>query len=394
MTSTESTIASTVSAFAHHTALTDEENGKHKTKLNQRGGKLLSKGAFGCVYHPALDCKLIDTKYNKLASKLQFKDKIGIREGEIGEIVRRIPNYSAHFAPILEQCDVSPSRMIGTNYDSCPILKEPSLTSEIMLSRMTFVPGVLLMNYMWYLQKTPSIIPVLYRTYRSLLDSLILLQNAHVVHYDFADHNIMIHQDTKSPIIIDFGLGIDMKLAEKEATTNVGVRKWFYGFLPEVSFRPPEIHFLCAAAFQNKVLTATDVETIATTIMQKNNNLKLARPQFIAVYTKLLIDEAKNYIGLSAPAIFERIKKYYKTWDNFALSMLYAEYILKIVKLIESSPEIADSIISSNRMFDIPMFLKNFLELQIINIHPNPEKRLSLEKTIHVFNSIIHKTTV
>jgi tRNA A-37 threonylcarbamoyl transferase component Bud32 len=359
----------------------------------QRGGKLLAKGSFGCVYSPALTCTLTETRNRRAVSKLQIKDAAAEREVEISKIVRQIPNYAASFSPLLEQCDVSPSRLQTSFYDSCPVLKMTPAGKSLLLTRMNFVPGGLLFYYIHERFQTAEIIPAMYKTYRALLQSLVQMRDARVVHYDLADHNIMVHADTKLPIIIDFGLSIDMRAAEEEAVTLAGIRKWFYGYIPEVTFRAPELQLLTYSAFVDPTITKSSVREITDAYMRANKNLKNTNPAFFEMYRDLMISALSKYVGMKPTQIFKAVQSYEGSWDHFAISILYADYALRLIDALKKDEKMVNEIVGKNTQIDVAKFLKDFLELLTMNIHPIPERRLTLEETIRAFDRILFNST-
>ena len=67
--------------------------------------------------------------------------------------------------------------------------------------------------------------------------------------------------------------------------------------------------------------------------------------------------------------------KYWKTFDNYSISIMY----LKFLKVINVDG------------FKNNKFIIFFSELLLQNIHPNPDKRLSLINTIHTFNAFLYE---
>ena len=68
----------------------------------------------------------------------------------------------------------------------------------------------------------------------------------------------------------------------------------------------------------------------------------------------------------------EYILKFWNTWDNFSLSIIFLNifYYIYGKKKIPKQQE----------------FIKILLEILLINVHPNPEMRLSIKNTALIFN--------
>ena len=85
------------------------------------GGKKIAEGGYGCVFHPAINCKARDTKNKKFISKLQFNDFSSKNEINIGEYLKdKLKNdkddaLNNHFAPVLSSCNIGKSKLKNLN---------------------------------------------------------------------------------------------------------------------------------------------------------------------------------------------------------------------------------------------------------------------------------------
>ena len=69
--------------------------------------KLLSQGAFGCVYYPGIRCDGKTDSRKNVVTKLQKRDFNADNEIKIGKLVRKIPNYRMFYLPVIKSCPVS-----------------------------------------------------------------------------------------------------------------------------------------------------------------------------------------------------------------------------------------------------------------------------------------------
>ena len=80
----------------------------------------------------------------------------------------------------------------------------------------------------------------------------------------------------------------------------------------------------------DKVLTDSDAELIAKEYTKNNKALKIFSPEFVDLFREGCVKEIKKYIGVSRRETVYNLLKFYKTWDNYSLSILYLktfEYI-------------------------------------------------------------------
>jgi len=69
------------------------------------------------------------------------------------------------------------------------------------------------------------------------------------------------------------------------------------------------------------------------------------------------------------------LNNYWKTWDNYALSIMY----INIIYLLNISQKGEYPVFTENK------FIGNFSQLLLTNVHPNPEKRFTIEESIDTF---------
>ena len=86
----------------------------------------------------------------------------------------------------------------------------------------------------------------------------------------------------------------------------------------------------------------------------------------------MCIEFLKKYENIPGDIVIKELIQYYKTWDQYSLSILY----LKFYKII-----------FINGFFE-SKFILNFSQLLLTNISPDPNKRLSLYDTLQKYKDI------
>ena len=87
-------------------------------------------------------------------------------------------------------------------------------------------------------------------------------------------------------------------------------------------------------------------------------------------YNELPLTERKNYI-----------LRFWNTWDNYSLSIIYIKFIYFIIR-------------SNDKSIFKNGFVSYFTELLLMNIHPDPTRRLSLENTLKQFNKYLYNNPI
>ena len=238
---------------------------------------MLSYGAYGCVYHPSTDGD------EQMVSKVVNRE-FASKEIEISKRIKQIPNYQDYFVPIESWFPIQ----------SVKIKKCKSLHSEskFMVLNMPFLVDVTT-------KFTKDI-------FDQLTYSLEILIKHELVHFDIKEGNILF---TPKPMLIDYGISIDMKKLERHTYS-----KAFFIYEPANYVWPIEVHLLC---YKMEELSWTK-ESI-TKICQDVTN---ASPVLPPTYAK---EAAEFYFYLTEiPSIqgIESLVKHWKTWDLYSLTVI------------------------------------------------------------------------
>ena len=304
--------------------------------------RLLNQGSYGCAYRPGITCKG-NKQSVKFITKLQVDKDSSENEYHIGTYIRKnIPLSNTMFAPILDLCPISISKINDDSIEECDVIKKqenPSLFSN----KIRYVGKDSLEVYLYNrLKKYKSFISQLLETHLYLINSFSKLVEAGIVHYDVKENNIIYDPTQHVPIIIDFGLSFIIN----NLKTDMDYKSAFYVFATDY---PPwclEI-VLISYIVQQKYLqkksetsswmeTVIDVKLLLNVVddFYKNNNSMIV----ISDYQKSITDSSKkkwrNYITKNfskkkGKFIVESLMQSWDTWDNYALCVIYLFFIEK-----------------------------------------------------------------
>ena len=330
---------------------------------NQKGGALISEGGYGCIFYPS-----IKTKQNhKYVSKIQKNNFDSRNEAYIGNILKDVPSYLNHFVPVMDSDDINVKKIGDDDIEKCTIFMKYKDTPFINM-KIRYVNGK---NFLDYIVNNKSssfnFTKLLVNSYNHLLNTLDIMVNLNIVHYDLKGNNIMFDSSNQLPLILDFGLSIKMDEIKKENLT-----KHFYTYAPEYSPWALELHYINFLLKVNPNPTNKDLEEMASRFVNSETNpvsIVFSR-EFIDKFEKSCLNQLKKYNRI--PTLEKKLKtlyKYYDTWDNYALSVIY----ITIFHFIYPS-------------FKKNNFIEIMVEILLQNIHPDPEKRLKVKETVNIFN--------
>ena len=148
--------------------------------------KFIDAGAYGCIYYPGLDCKG-NPITTPMVSKI-VNDKYAKREIDMSNLVKKIKNYQDHFLPVENHCTV---------HQKLPIVKCNAIKHHTNY-KILYIP---------YKETLPTHYEFK-QLYHQLLQSIQLLIQHKIVHFDIKHDNIIISDKV---YILDFNLSFSMK---------------------------------------------------------------------------------------------------------------------------------------------------------------------------------------
>lgn len=334
------------------------------------GGKLLSEGGFGCIFHPGINCNgsIMDSK--KYVSKIQRYNKNARNEIKIGKELQELRGFENHFAPILKHCAIDIAKVKDNDVKKCTVFKKRK-TSDFIVMKLNYINGMDFIDYIVEHKNSVQIISNLINSYNHLLKTISMMIGKKIFHCDLKGTNILFDLERQSPILIDFGLSILI-----EDITERNLKSIFYIYAPEYYVWPLEVHYLNFLLHENNNPTEKELKDISNKFTNNNKGLiKNFSPEFLKQYEDKCFEQLKSYERLSNSQKIKKIVGYWNTYDNYALSIMYLKFI---------------SYINMNKYEDND-FIKFLSKLLLINIDPNPDNRLNIVETIHTFNTFLYQ---
>lgn len=341
-----------------------------------KGGALLSEGGYGCVYYPGLNCKLQEEKGktgSKHISKVQRFNTAAKNEIEVGKIVKTIPYYKRFFAPIVDTCNVTDlSPLLASKENECSIFKKKNPSKKYILMKIPYVGKQTFFKYFTETTEIKQLLLNIFSTFTYLILAIDMLHQKDIIHYDLKGENIMFDNVKKVPIIIDFGLSVDLNTIK----TVDDMKRAFYIYAPDYYLWCPEIHFLSYLATVNPSPTKQEISDIADHIIEENIPLHyVCSPAFIKMYKTALQRELLQYYGKTPIEVFNKMRATCYSWDSYAISIMY----LRILYYLNS-----DGFVKND-------FIIYFTQLLLQNIHPTASRRFTPKETIAMFNNYSFK---
>ena len=342
--------------------------------------EFVNQGAYGCLYHPGMKCNGTAIDDLRYATKLVMHDNVAENEVEVGNAVKKIVNYIVNFVPVTDTCAVNLGKVRDKNphvLEKCDIVTNASKKTKFMLMKMPYIDSLYFYEYINTMgDNKKKIISCIFDTYNYLIESIERLVEHNIVHYDLNPANILINLKTDTPVIIDFGLSILMDNMDKKAKKADFWKLYFYKYSPEYYVWPLEAHVInyLQNVSTSGALSRAEVESICETYVNANDALRIFSKGFRARYLKACIEQCEQWIGVGRDAAFKGLIAGWHTWDNYSLSIAYLQII---------------GFISENGFIDNKLIVK-YVQLLLMNVHPDPDRRKSASDTKRAFTDIFY----
>lgn len=369
--------------------------------------KLLSQGAYGCVYYPGFTCKGNVEKDKKFVTKIEIHDKTSMNEILISNIVKKIKHYEKYFSPIVKHCvsKLNKIKKFDNTLKDCETVNvEQQLYNDFLLIYIKYIKSKDIEKYLISIENPSLAIAKILHSYKYVLNSIKKLEEKKIIHYDLHGMNILYDFKRNIPIIIDFGLSIirDKLYIEDKGINFLQLKKSTMHYSPKHYTYPPELHLITYVLTgldkdnQDKFLKK-EIDTIAmkqflddmigsnkvfikyeyykNIVTKKNEN-------YIDKYRKEMEDYYNKFIGKTRKEIVEELIVHLKFLDLYTARIDYSIVLIKILDKYIIQKERQNPLIESILFF--------ILEIMMQNLCVDPRKRMLVDE-LNIFYDIVFK---
>lgn len=272
------------------------------------------------------------------------------------------------FTPVVKSCSVDIAQINKKTLEKCEVIKQDS-DYQYKIMDLPFIDNSNFSNFLTEKNKSKKeILLTLLETYAYLLNSVQKLIDVNIIHFDLKSDNILYNTNTSNPLIIDFGISIPIQSIKNK------IKDYFYIYAPDYYVWPIEVHIINYLVNEAETLTLENINKIVKESIESNSALSLFSDSFKEKYKKMCIEEFKTLIGKTDKEIINILITSWKTWDNYALSIIF----LKLIHALSSKG------FSDNKL------IITFSQLLLSNINPNYKKRKSIHDTINVYKDLFY----
>jgi len=286
-------------------------------------------------------------------------------EINICEKIKKIPYFFLYFNPIINYKLLQISNIDVHSLENSDALNNNNYA--LLSKKHLFYPSFSL--FFNSLTQTKEKVVRLFDSYTYLLKAIHELNRNEVVYFNITSEKIGFNEK-KQPILQNFS----------ESFNYNGFKA---KILPSVYSLPLEVHiisFLQDPDFERKSISQTNIEDICKNFIIKNQALKGFSQEFIKEFYKKCVRHVLSLSIVNEPRekIVSHMMNFSNTWDNYSLSALFLPIITKI----------REEMGMQNKFFD------KFTELLLLNMDPDPKKRIAPIETINAFESLFDECDV
>ena len=189
--------------------------------------------------------------------------------------------------------------------------------------KLQYIEGSDFMDYLINQKNSVQLVSNIIQSFNHILKSITMMISKDIVHYDIKGTNILFDTNKEIPLLIDFGLSVEMN------TINVtNLKEMFYVYAPEYYIWSLEIHYICYLVNKNKEPTSDELKEIAKKYVQGNKAIQRNfSPSFLKKYEKKCYEQLEKYNKITYTERVEKILSYWKTFDNYSLSIMYLKFL-------------------------------------------------------------------
>ena len=229
-----------------------------------------------------------------LVSKLQKYNTSAINEIEISAIISKIVGYINHCTEVIRYANINVSKIKTDSLKNCSIISDKKINKLINL-KMNYIDGGSFLSYLIKNKNNKKILNNMIHCYIHILKGIKLLLENNIIHYDIKGDNILFDEEKEIPIIIDFGLSINVNTLKSNTLSTGMLKKYFYVYAPDYYIWPLEVHYICYLINVNMLPSEEELKTIAREVTKYNKALRNFSPNFISKYEELCYHQLLEY---------------------------------------------------------------------------------------------------
>jgi hypothetical protein len=313
------------------------------------------------------DMKSLNSETTMKRSKIINQCFYAVNEVNISNKIKQIPYYSNFFSIIEEYKQLNVSQL---NEDIIEKIKSAD-NIKYYLFKYNDKKSITFVDFIYGSTQIKKLIFDMINTFIYILRSLYILNDNGVCFLNISPTNIIfLYGYREKPVLNNFQLSLNL------STLDYNYFSQILNKINDFTYMPIEIHVLFYIIKHNLItLSYSFIEELSEYYVNNLNILKLFSENYKKSYKLQCIEFLKKYINISSKDIVNDLFKKNNKWDVFSISMLYIQIFGSI-----------------SRIFSLKGSFISRITIELSkNLHPNPDKRYSLNETLNIFNKLLNE---
>lgn len=290
-----------------------------------------------------------------------------INEANITYKIKQIPYYSNFFS-VLDEYE--PLNISNLNENIIEQLN-PSLNMKYYLFTYSNKNSNDFIDFIYNFNTIKEMIFNVIDVFSHILTGLSILNENNICFFNISPKNIIfLNCFREKPLLTNFQFGLRLNKLDFNYITNI------LNDLDDFTYQPLEIYILFYF-IKNDITTISYsfIEEFCEKFVHNLSILRLFSDNYRKIYKDNCIETMRKYINLPKKQIIEDILERNDKWDVYGISVIYIQIFGNV-----------------SRVFSLKGTFISKITLELSkNLHPNSDKRMTLEDTLNMFNKLLNE---
>lgn len=304
---------------------------------------------------------------NNNRTKIVNFSHFSVNEANISNKIKEIPYFSNYFSILNDYEGLNISQL---NENILEKLKNTD-NMQYYLFKYSDKNSIDFTDFLYNSTSIKKLIFDIINSFQHIFNGLHLLNENNVCFFNISPKNIVyLDNFRENPVLNNFMLSLNLNKLNYTYFSHI------LNKLHDFTYQPLEIHILYYFIKDNlTTISYSFIEEFCENFVNNLNILRLFSENYKKLYKQQCIETMRKYINWSKKDIIDDILERNNKWDVYGISMLYVQVFGCISRIFSLKGTFISKII---------------LELTK-NLHPNSDKRMSLEETLNIFNKLLNE---
>ena len=306
-------------------------------------------------------------KSSILRTKIVNYSHFSINEANISYKISQIPYYSNFFSILHDYDELNISQLNENIIEKLKIVEE----NRYYLFKYSDRNSCDFIDFLYSITSIKKLIFDIINVFPHLLHGLHLLNEKNICFFDISPKNIIfIENYREKPVLSNFKFSLQLNRLDYSYISHI------LNKLDDFTYQPFEIHLLFYFVKHNMVTISDNfIEEFCENFVENLHILRLFSENYKKSYKEQCIQTMNKYINLSRKEIIYDIFERNNKWDVYGISILFLQIFGSI-----------------SRVFSLKGTFISKITMELSkNLHPDSDKRMTLERTLNEFNKLLNQ---